>query len=373
MATATGVAVEDVAQGAKKGQDAAQVSQWRLMVRRFLQNKLSVLGGVVLLLLYGIAAIAPFLAPYHYDETDSNANFAAPTSLSFAGGRPSVCGVKQVLDEATFTYIYSQDCSQRYPVEFFVRGYQYKILGLFPTTLHLFGVREPAKLNLFGADRDGRDVFSRVLQGSRVSLTIGLVGVGIATALGSVLGTASGYFGGAIDNVMQRTIELIQSVPTLPLWAALATAFPRDMPVTQRYLAITVILSLVAWTGLARQVRGKVMGYRTADYTNATLAAGGSHTRIILTHMLPNAVSHIIVVSALAIPGAILAETALSFLGLGMLPPAVSWGVLLRDAQEIQSVTAHPWLLLPALAVIIALTCWQFLGDGLRDAADPYS
>lgn len=348
------------------------MSQWRLMLRRFMQNKLSVFGLIVLVLLYLMAAFAPFIAPYDYDETDSNNNYAAPTSIKLVGGRPAVCGVSQNLDQKTFTWIYTPDCSKSYPIRFFSPGYKYTLLGIIPTKIHLFEVSKPSKLFLWGADRDGRDVFSRVLQGSRVSLTVGLVGVLIAILLGSVLGTASGYFGGAIDNIMQRLIELISSVPTLPLWAALAAALPRDMSVVKRYFLITVVLSLVAWTGLARQVRGKVLGYRSADYTSATLAAGGSHMRIIMTHMLPNALSHIIVVAALAVPTAILGETSLSFLGLGMLPPAVSWGVLLKDAQEVQAVISHPWLLIPGVAVIFAVVCYQFLGDGLRDAADPY-
>ncbi|NDF53794.1 MAG: ABC transporter permease, partial [Proteobacteria bacterium] len=226
---------------------------------------------------------------------------------------------------------------------------------------------------LLGSDIQGRDMLSRILEGSRISLTIGLVGVALSVVLGAILGTASGYLGGLFDDLVQRFIEIIQSMPTLPLWAAIAAALPPTMPVPQRYFLITIILSFVSWTGLARQVRGKVMGYSSLDYIAAARLAGCSHLRIILTHMLPNASSHIIVVSTLAVPSAILGETALSFLGLGMLPPAVSWGVLLRDAQQIQSVLLHPWLLIPALPIIITVTCYQFLGDGLRDAADPYS
>jgi len=216
-------------------------------------------------------------------------------------------------------------------------------------------------------------LLARVLEGSRISLTVGLIGVAIAVVLGSVLGTTSGYLGGGADNVIQRFIELLMSMPTLPLWAAFAAALPQDMSVVQRYFWITIVLSLIGWTSLARQVRGKVLSYRTLDYTLAARLAGASDMRIILTHMVPNAISHIIVVAALAVPASILGETALSFLGLGMLPPAVSWGVLLRDAQQIQVVEQHVWMLIPALAVILAVTCYQFLGDGLRDAADPYS
>jgi peptide/nickel transport system permease protein len=226
---------------------------------------------------------------------------------------------------------------------------------------------------LLGADVQGRDVFSRLLQGSRISLTIGLLGVAISVILGSILGTISGYSVGTVDNLIQRLIEVIASVPQIPLWAALAAILPREMSIIQRYFYITLVLSLISWTGLARQVRGKVLAYRTLDYTLAARAAGASHIRIILGHMLPNAISHIIVVAAFGVPAAMLGETALSFLGLGMLPPAVSWGVLLRDAQQIQTVIQHRWLLTPSIAVILAVTCYQFLADGLRDAADPYA
>lgn len=363
---------QELKKPAKKQEDVGQISQWILMWRRFKQSRLSVIGGIALIIMYLMTAFAGFLSPYPYDLIDSNNKWSAPTKVVWTGGRPSVCGVTQTVNAETFTFEYALDCTKAAAIKFFTRGYTYSVLGLFSSNVHLFGVDEPNKLYIWGADFQGRDLFSRVLQGARVSMTIGLVGVGLATILGSVLGTASGYFGGAIDNLMQRVIELISSIPTLPLWATLAAALPYNISVTRRFFFITLVLSLITWTGLARQVRGKVMAYRSADYTSAARAAGASHTRIILTHMLPNAVSHIIVVAALAIPGTILGETGLSFLGLGMLPPAVSWGVLLRDAQQVQTVTTYPWLLIPGLAVVVAVLCFLLLGDGLRDAADPY-
>src|SRR5262245_10312202 len=369
---ATAVAEDIRTTKKKKTVDVGQIPQWRLMARRFMQSKLSVAGGIVLIIMYLMALFADFLSPYHYDAIDTNNAWAAPTAISFVNGWPSVCGVSQTLDQATFTWVYTEDCSTTFPIKFFVQGYPYYLLGFIPTSTHLFGVDEPAKLYLWGADRQGRDLFARTLVGSRVSLTVGLVGVAIALLLGSFLGTISGYFGGIVDNLMQRTIELIQTFPTLPLWLALAAALPRDLPVVQRFFFISIVLSLVSWTGLARQVRGKVLGYRSADYTAAALTASSSHGRIIATHMVPNAISHIIVVAALAVPGTILGETSLSFLGVGMLPPAVSWGVLLRDAQQVQVVTTYPWLMIPGLAVVVAVLCFNFLADGMRDAADPY-
>jgi len=364
----------NVKRAAKKNQDVSQVSQFTLMRRRFMQSKLSVAGGILLILMYLMAIFAPFLGPYPYDLIDSNFQWAAPTPIHFEGLRPSICGLTQTTDPATFSFVYTTDCTKLTPINFFVHGASYRLLYFFTSDIHLFGIESTTdqKLFIWGADRQGRDLFTRVLIGARVSLSVGLVGVALATILGSILGTASGYFGGAIDNVMQRVIELIQSVPTLPLYATIAAALPHDMPVVQRFFLITIVLSLVSWTGLARQVRGKVMSYRAADYTSAARIAGGSHQRIIMTHMMPNALSHIIVVAALAVPGTILGETGLSFLGLGMLPPAVSWGVLLRDAQQVQVVTTYPWLMIPAVAVILAVVCFQLLGDGLRDAVDPY-
>jgi peptide/nickel transport system permease protein len=233
-------------------------------------------------------------------------------------------------------------------------------------------VDEPAKLFLWGADPEGKDVFARTIQGSRISLTIGMVGVLNIIFLGSVLGTVSGYFGGMVDNVIQRFIEVITSIPNLPLWAAMAAALPQDMPVVKRYFFIAILVTFITQIGLARQVRGKVMGYASSDYVAATRAAGGSHSRVIFTHLLPNSTSHIVVFAMLLIPATILGETALSFLGIGMLPPAVSWGTLLQDAQRVEVVTAYPWMLIPAAAVVVAVTCFQLLGDGVRDAVDPY-
>lgn len=374
MATAKALTVEEAkGLGKPKQQDVGQISQFVLMRRRFMENKLSIAGLLVLVLMYVLAALAPFFSPLAADTLDSNAQFSAPTQVQIINGQPAICSVTQTLDDKNFAWVYTTDCSQAVPVQFFTHGFSYTILGIIPGDLHLFGVPSPAKLFLLGADGQGRDLLSRLLVGSGISLTIGLVGVAIVIVLGSILGTASGYLGGATDNLIQRIIELLSSMPTLPLFAAMAAALPQDMSVTDRFFLITVILSLIGWTGLARQVRGKVLAYRGLDYTNAARLAGASDSRIILTHMMPNAVSHIIVVAAFAIPFAILGETSLSFLGLGMLPPAVSWGVLLRDAQNLQSVVQHPWLLLPAIPVILAVTCYQLLADGLRDAADPYS
>jgi peptide/nickel transport system permease protein len=260
-----------------------------------------------------------------------------------------------------------------YPVRFFVHGYRYKLLGLIPTDIHLFGVDEPGTFFLFGTDGLGRDLLSRIIEGGRVSLTVGLVGVALTIFLGAALGTASGYFGGMTDNIMQRVIELLMSFPDIPLWAAFAAALPPDWSSLKRFFAISVILSLVRWTSLARQVRAKVLAYREMDYTMAAKAAGGSDRRIIFVHMLPNAASHIIVVASLGIPGMILAETALSFLGLGILPPMVSWGTLLQSAQQVNVILQYPWLMIPGFFVIVAVLAFNFVGDGLRDAVDPYA
>jgi peptide/nickel transport system permease protein len=259
-----------------------------------------------------------------------------------------------------------------YPIKLFIRGWEYEFLGLIPGDVHLFGVEEPGIVYLWGADKLGRDMFSRVVRGGQISMTVGLLGTIMTLVFGSVIGTASGYLGGAVDNLIQRGMELIASLPQIPLYVALAGALPQNMPTIRRYFLITIILSVVNWIGLARQVRGKVMAYRSNDYTSAARAAGAGHMYIILNHMLPNAASHIIVVAALSIPGMIGLETALSFLGVGIQPPLVSWGSLLRVAQNVTAVIQHPWEMTPAIAVIIAVACFNFIGDGMRDAVDPY-
>jgi peptide/nickel transport system permease protein len=266
------------------------------------------------------------------------------------------------------------DPTNKIPLGFFVRGEPYKILGLFETDLHLFGPLSAGQpMFLMGADRLGRDLFSRLILGTRTSMTIGLVGVAFSLILGILLGGLSGYYGGAVDNLIQRLIEFLRSVPSIPLWMGLAAALPLDWPAERVYFAITIILSLIGWTGLARVVRGRFLSLREEDFVMAARLDGANQMRIIFSYMLPAFTSHIIASISLAIPGMILSETALSFLGLGLREPVVSWGVLLQDAQELRSIATAPWLLIPTAAVVISVLALNFLGDGLRDAADPYS
>jgi peptide/nickel transport system permease protein len=353
-------------------EDVGEMSQGQLMVRRFMQSKLSVFGGVVIVLLYLIIIFADFVAPYYYDQQFTEGVWAPPTKLRFQDGKLGVRGVATVLNEETFAFEFVEDPNVFYPIKLFHRSWDYRLLWLFPTNVHLFGVDEPGIVYLWGADKLGRDMFSRVIRGGQISMTIGFFGTAISLVLGSIIGTASGYLGGGADNLIQRGMELISSFPQIPLWAALAGALPQNMPMIQRYFLITLILSFLGWIGLARQVRGKVMAYRANDYTSAARAAGAGHMYIILNHMLPNAASHIAVVAAMSIPGMIGAEVSLSFLGLGIQPPLVSWGSLLRMAQNVTAVLQHPWEAIPALAVIVAVACFNFLSDGMRDAVDPY-
>lgn len=350
-----------------------EVSQTQLMIRRFKQSKLAVVALFILALLYLTAIFAPFLSTNDPAAVDQAYKYAAPTSLTWSGG-PAMCTVTQEIDPVNITTTYVKDCSNPIPLQILGQGFEYKLLGLIPTDRHLL-VAPPgeAKLLLFGGDGNGRDIYSRTLYGGRVSLTIGVLGVAIATILGSIMGTWSGYAGGRTDNLIQRVIEIITAIPTLPLWATMAAVLPQDTTVTERFFLMSIILSLVAWTGLARQLRGKVMGYARSDYVSAAKSAGAKAPRIIITHLLPNSASHIVAVAMLAIPAAIIAETTLSFLGIGMTEPAISWGVLLKDASRIDVLQQYPWVLLPALFVIVAITCFQLLGDGVRDAVDPYS
>ena len=359
--------------------EIGQLSLWYLIWRRFLRNRLAVAASFVLLLLYLMVALAEFITPY--DHLLSNEDFVArapqlPRFRDATGQfhlRPFVYGTTTELDTYNLDWVHKDDTSQTYPLKLFVKGDPYKLLGLFPSDRHLYGVDEPGTVFLLGTDRLGRDLFSRIVFGGRISLTVGLIGVSLTILFGSVMGTISGYFGGPVDTVIQRFIELLMSFPSIALWAALAAAMPADITIVTRFFLISIILSLIGWTSLARQVRAKVLAFREMEFSSAATAAGASHFRIIMVHMLPNALSHIIVIATLAIPGMILAETALSFLGLGILPPAVSWGTLLQDAQTVGVVIKKPWLMLPGAFVIVSVLSFNFLGDGIRDAVDPFA
>jgi peptide/nickel transport system permease protein len=334
-------------------------------------------GAVVLAIIYFVAVFADFLSPYDPNTYDSDYIHAPPQFPRFVSEdgfqiRPFVYDYTLERDPETLRRRYVFDRDERIPVRFFVTGYEYRLFGLIPSRVHLFGP-ERGRLYLFGSDRLGRDVFSRTMAGTRISATIGLIGVAMSLFLGVLIGGFSGLIGGKVDSFVQRFIEFLRSIPTLPLWMALSAALPPDWTPIQRYISITVILSLVGWTGLARVVRSKFLSLREEDFVTAARFAGLSNRKVIFRHMVPSFLSHIIASITLAIPRMIIGETSLSFIGLGLQPPTVSWGVLLQEAQNIRSVAHHPWLFIPGLFVIVTVLAFNFLGDGMRDAADPYS
>lgn len=345
----------------------------QLMWRRFLRNRAAVVGGIVVLAFYATALFANFVAPYGLDQRFIEYLYAPPQALHVdVRTGLYVYGLQRHVNPDTLLTTYTFDRSRKLPVRFFVRGEPYVLAGVLPSDVHLFGV-DAADMGVFplGTDRQGRDMLSRILIGSQMSLTIGLVGVFLSLIIGSVLGVFSGYYGGWIDEVVQRLIEVIRSFPAIPLWMALSAALPQSWSPVRVYFAITVILSVIGWTWLARQLRGKVLALREEEFVTAARVMGASDGRIIFKHLLPQVFGHIVVIATLALPGMILAETALSFLNLGLRPPLTSWGVLLQEAQNLESLRNFPWLLMPAAFISAAVLAFNFFGDGLRDAADP--
>ncbi len=352
--------------------------QWKLVWWKFRKHKMAMLSGIILILIYLVALFADFLAPFDPSLTNSNYLYVPPQGIhfDFGEGKPGayVYGVVSTVDPVALRREFTIDTSQVIPLRFWAKGWPYKLLGIFKTDVHLFGPADPAQpAYLLGADRLGRDLLSRMIMGTRISMSIGLVGVFFSLILGIFLGGISGYYGGSWDQLIQRAIDFLRSIPSIPLWMGLAAAMPLQWPAQRVYFAITVILSLIGWTSLARVVRGRFLSLREEDFVTAARLDGASQWRVIFRHMLPAFTSHIIASITLAIPGMILSETSLSFLGLGLREPVVSWGVLLQDAQDIRSIATAPWLLIPALAVVVSVLALNFLGDGLRDAADPYT
>lgn len=349
-------------------------SQWRLMWRKFKRNKAALAGGVVILLFYLGALFANFIAPYTLTTRFSGHIHVPPQPIRFFNEgkfQPHIYEVDLTIDE-NLRKIYTPNPEKKIPLRFFARGEPYKLFGFIETDVHLF-LAPGGVVSILGTDRQGRDLFSRIMLGSQVSLTIGLVGVFLALIIGSVLGVVSGFYGGWVDNLIQRLIELIRAFPRIPLWMAMSAAIPQDWSILQTYFAISIILSLIQWTWLARQLRGQVLALRTQDFVMASKIAGASDAWVIFHHLVPATLGQIIVVSTLAMPSMILAEAALSYLGLGLRPPVTSWGVLIQESQNMQTIALYPWLFIPAAFIAVAILAFSYLGDGLRDAVDPYT
>ena len=345
--------------------------------RKFRKHKLAVISAVVLLILYLFVLFAEFFAPHSPHERYVEFAQAPPQRLRFIDSegkfhlQPFIYGTEQHMSDK-FMRTYEPITDQVYPVRLFVRGARYKMWNFLRTDVHLFGADPEAPLFLLGTDGDGRDLLSRLIYGTRLSLSIGLLGVAMSFVFGIVIGGVSGYFGGLTDTIVQRFIEILRAFPSLPLWMALSAALPANWSVVRMYFFITLILSILGWTGMARVVRGKFLAVREEAFVKASRLSGAGTAWIIRKHLVPSFMSHIIAVATLSVPGMIIGETTLSFLGVGLRSPAISWGVLLQDAQQVQVIIRLPWMLLPAVLVIIAVLAFNFVGDGLRDAADPY-
>ena len=352
---------------------------FQLVWSRFRRSKAAIVGGLMVLILMVLAIFAEFFAPYALDEIDMDAPFTPPQRLHFwdeAGNFhliPFTYNQELSIDPTTFEPQWVENTEQIYKVRFFVDGSEYKILGLFPSRKHLYGVDEGGTVYLLGTDKLGRDLWGKACEAGRISLSMSLFGTIISVGIGSVLGVASGYYGGVIDNILQRFVEFVNSFPQLPLWMSLAVIIPRDWDSFTIFVVMAFIFALLSWTVLAREVRGKVLSMRETDFVLAAKEMGASDLRIIFLHLYPNSLSHIIVVLTLTIPQIILAEAFLSFLGIGIQEPLVSWGLLMKNAQSIQTLGQNPWIMTPVIFIIVAVLGFNFLGDGLRDAADPYA
>jgi peptide/nickel transport system permease protein len=355
-------------------------SQWQLMWWKFRKHKPAMAGGVIILFFYFVAVFSEFLAPYDPIAYSQVYTYAPPQRLRFLDQgrlqlRPFVYGLDAKRDPETYRMMFEVNPERKYSLRLFARGVPYKMWGLFESDLHLLGVEDTdgeGTLYLLGTDRMGRDVLSRLAYGARISMSIGLAGVLMSFVLGILIGGASGYYGGILDVIVMRVIEFIRSVPSIPLWMALSAALPTDWSAIRVYFGITLVLSLIGWTWLARVVRSQFLALREEDFVMAAQLAGASEIRIILRHLVPAFLSYIIASMSLSVPRMILSETSLSFLGLGIRPPAISWGVLLQEAQNLRAVATAPWVLTPGAIVVIVVLAFNFLGDGLRDAADPY-
>lgn len=361
-----------------------QVSQsyWSLVWWKFRKNRIAVIGGFILLAMYILICLfAEFIAPYDL-EHKTNYPEARPQVIRFLDSegnfsiRPFVYGLEKKIDEKLRKRVFVENPLVKYPIHFFVKGDPYKLLGLIPGDIHLFGIKSDdpeAYIFIMGTDSNGRDFFSRIIFGGRLSMLIGLLGQFLTIIFGSVLGAISGYYGGAVDMFVQRFTEFLSAFPDIPLFMALAAAIPKFWSPIAVYFMLTIILAFVRWGGLARQVRGLILSLREREYVLAARSAGASDSRIMFRHLLPGTMSHVIVIATLSIPGMILSETALSWLGLGLRPPLTSWGVLLQEAGTVYAIRFTPWQLWTVVFILVTIMAYNMLGDGLRDAMDPYS